>query len=343
MSARVVVVGTGLLAFALAGCAAKRCPDAQTPPAVEPATEPAAEPIVEPTVGPTVKDEPAQSGGITLPSLDGLNLTSVGPPDDGPPDAEKWLRKITVRIPTEGQSRVTDVHNASQWRGIALPRHESQRPIPRIEEPPEVRVRVAADGKVRLGRLEVASPRELGARLEELLARGPNLRLVFDAESAAPWGKVMAVAAVAADAKPNLLFQAPPGPLIGEGMGALKERLGAEAGRSIGRLNAIVPIEIGRDSQGLPNVCLRIRADAGAPYASIQQAMLAAMMNYIWRVSLVGLLDGREVEIGVGYDSPEDPPARPPVLDQRPTARRELFKREREIDMPDNIEDPYLR
>ena len=59
-----------------------------------------------------------------------------------------------------------------------------------------------------------------------------------------------------------------------------------------------------RDAQGLPNVCVRIRADAETPYRAVQGVMMAAMRAYIWRLSFVGTVDGKEVEIGPAYDAP---------------------------------------
>jgi biopolymer transport protein ExbD len=312
-----MAVGTMLVAFVLAGCTAKPGPGALTP---APAIEPASEPVAEPSVEPTVKNEPALSGGIALPSLDGLGLTNVGPPDDGPADAAKWLRKVTVDCPAGGEPLLADVRDASRWRGVALPRWEGQRPIPKkVEEPTEVRVSVAADGAIRIGRILVASPRELRATLKDILARYPRLRLVFDAEREAPWGEVVKVVAVAVEERPDLVFQAPSLVESQAELRTLREHiqlgLGGPAPEALGVFLAEADP---RYEKRAPNACVRIRADAGAPYASVQRAMVAAMMNYIWRISLVVLMDGRETEMGLVYYRRDGPPARPPVLDMVP-------------------------
>jgi len=263
----------------------------------------------------TVADaSPARSA---FPSLDGLGLTMVGPPDDGPADAKKWLRKITVDVPNEGDPRVGKGIDVSRWRGIALPRDEGQRPIPG-ETPPEVFVNVARDGTIRAGGLAIESAGALRATLRDILEQKPGLRIVFDADRAAPWGEVIKAVAVAADACPDLLFQAPSLPHGPEQRAVVEKLLGAALQGRADPVCAVASAESGEGPQVLGNNCLRIRADARASYESVQQAMVVAMMNYVWRISFVGVIEGREVEIGVAYDKSGDPPAKPPILNEGP-------------------------
>jgi biopolymer transport protein ExbD len=326
MSAAVVVAG--IMAFALAGCTPK--PD----PVREPPAEAGGPP---PSSAETTRSVPPDAG-IALPSLDGLGLTDIGPPDDGPAYAGKWLRKITVDIPAEGAPRVTDVRDASRWRGIALPRFEGQHPIPKAPRP-GVPVRVAADGTIRLGRFGATSMGNLQEMLGKVLARDPDLPLVFDAEGVVPWGVAVKAAAIAIEEQPGLHFMAPS--LVGSQaeLRTLRERIQLGlGGRAPEALGVFLAEADPRYEKRAPNACVRIQADAGAPYASVQRAMVAAMMNYVWRVSFVGTLDGREVEIGIVYDTPDDPPAKPPILDMGPPEFEDL-----EFETEDKISEVPLR
>ncbi|MHC4503719.1 MAG: ExbD/TolR family protein, partial [Planctomycetota bacterium] len=240
---------------------------------------------------------PARDIGIALPSLDGLGLTKVGSPDDGPTDAENWLRKVTVDVPVEGTPKVADARDASQWRGVALPRAENG-PIPkkRVEAPPELRVRMDAAGAIRINRKACKDLAELRKLVAEALTRGPRARVVLDAPGAAPYGKVLPVMAVMAEQDIRFDLQAPPFDPTRKRLGELFDRLTKEAKGAL------------KDRAGLPNVSLRIRADARAPWRAVQGVMIESMRAYVWRLSFVGFLDGHEVEVGHLHSTPDQPP-----------------------------------
>ncbi|MHC4250246.1 MAG: hypothetical protein ACYS9X_14055, partial [Planctomycetota bacterium] len=220
----------------------------------------------------------APSAQITIPSLDGLGLTRVGPPDDGPVDAVKWLRKITVDVPAEGAPRVTDVRDASRWRGIALPRDEGQQPIPRrVDGSPQMLVRVSGDGAILLGVVESTSVGQMRSKLKEMIARTPELRLVLVSDAAARMAHVLPVLAALVGLQNDLALRMPApeedqSPWRKTSV-ALFPRLKVEAASA------------GRDANRLPNASVRIRADAEALWGSVQGVVIAAMRAYVWRLS----------------------------------------------------------
>lgn len=248
---------------------------------------------------------PARDSGIQLPSLDGLGLTKVAPLDesDGPPGAEKWLRKVTVDVPVEGSPEVADARDAAQWRGVALPRAENG-PIPKkkVKAPPELRVRIPASGKIWIKRKASWFLIDFGKLVGELRGRLPDSQVVLDAVGAAPYGTVLPVMAVMAEQDVRFDLQAPPFDPTRKRLGELFDRLTKEAKGAL------------KDRAGIPNVCARIRADARAPWRAVQGVMVAAMRAYVWRLSFIGSLDGREVEIGHVYSAPDQPPASGPVF-----------------------------
>jgi biopolymer transport protein ExbD len=320
--------------------------------------------------------EPGPAGPrAALTPLDGLGPGEAGPSDDGPPDAAKWLKKVTVTVPAEGEAEVTGVADASRWRGIGLPRDEGSRFIPKIvKDPAEIRVKIywandkgqviysfmssyppgwegvrvplsiaGAHVEMKVNKLEIRrTPHgpdlaELARTLRELVARSP-MPVVIDARSAVPFRCVMgALAACLRAGVRTPKFQAPPPP-GGGGTGwslpaspdgvrtpaDIFEGLKEAADRSL------------RDTWGLPNVCCRIRADANAPYGKVQGVMVAAMRAYVWRLSFVGSVDGREVEIGPAYDAPDLPAAKATAEADSPVFVHDEF------DLPGDIEHPVF-
>jgi serine/threonine protein kinase/biopolymer transport protein ExbD len=279
--------------------------------------------------------QPQPGPHVSLPTLDNLGLKEFGPPDDGPSGVRKWLRKVTVTIPAEGKPQVTGATDASRWRSNARPYHSDYQSVPEFfEQRTEIRVRIywandegqmihsakmgfppnwsgqrpalsvaGAHIMIEVNNLPTPQTRvgdadldELTRVLKNLVARNP-LPVTIDAREAVPFRWVMGVIASCSRANMGLvIFQAPDmdggGPPVDAVIAA---RLKEEAGRAK------------RDTQGLPNVCVRIRADASAPYIAIQGAMMAAMRSRIWRLSLVGVIGGREVEIGMVRHDPSLP------------------------------------
>jgi len=251
---------------------------------------------------------PARDSGIALPALDGLGLTKVDPlkEADGPAGAEKWLRKVTVDVPVQGSPKVVDARDASQWRGVALPSDEDHRPIPvDLRLPPELRVTMDGSGAIRIDRKVCKDLAEFRKLIGDLQGRLPESDVVLDAGGAAPYGNVLHVIAAVTEQGIRFKFQAPPASDGGvhwwwDGdrervppAAELRKRLRQEAENWR------------RDKDGLPNACVRIRADAAAPWSSVASVMVEAVRAYMWRLSFVGLLDGREVEIGRAFTTPE--------------------------------------
>jgi len=290
---------------------------------------------------------------VVLPSVPSLGPGLAGPADDGPAEAEKWLRKVSVTVPMEGAPVVTGVADASRWRGIALPRDTGQDPVVRkVTQPTEVRVKIYwanSKGQViyndkmpfppdwpgvrvplsiegahiamklnnrRIGQMPSGIPdlNELARELRDLAARNP-MPVVIDARAKVPFVWVMWAIHSCLRAKAGpVKFQAPAyihgelrrenEPKPDDTSAGYLRRLEEEAQRA------------SLDAQKLPNVSVRIRAAAFAPYGAVQNVMLAAMRARIWRLSFVGRLDGREVEIGPVYDAPDLPDVKeePPVF-----------------------------
>ncbi|MHC4248905.1 MAG: prenyltransferase/squalene oxidase repeat-containing protein [Planctomycetota bacterium] len=322
------------------------------------------------------KPEPEPAGPrVALTPLAGLGPEEVGPSDDGPPGAAKWLRKLTVTVPAEGEAEVTGVADASRWRGIGLPRDEGSKVIPKIvKDPAEIRVKIywannkgqviysdrmafpadwpgikvplsisGAHVAMKINKLEIRQTpaggpdlNELARTLRDLAARSP-LPVVIDARSAVPFRWVMGalVACMRAGVRAPK-FQAPPPPGGGgtewwwgtpddvRTAPGIYDRLKEAASRAV------------RDTWGLPNVCCRIRADANAPYGKVQGVMVAAMRAYVWRLSFVGSVDGKEVEIGPVYDAPDLPAAKATAEADSPVFVHDEF------DLPGDIEHPVF-
>lgn len=235
---------------------------------------------------------PAKDSGIALPSLDGLKLTKVGSPDDGPAGAEKWLRKVTVDVPAEGEPTVAGFVMASKWRGIVLPKDEGQGPVASLDESRLLRVTLAEDGGIRVDGRDCPNAGEFSSLLADLPRTHPRRDMVvLDPHGSVAFGHVMRALAVVLERGVDFRFQAPDFEAPGWHVPELRARLIQEAKLATKKIGA------------RPEVCLRIRADAGVPYKRVQATMISGLGWGFLRLSFVGLLDGREVEIGITYTS----------------------------------------
>jgi len=296
---------------------------------------------------------------VSLPKVEGLASANVGPMDDGPASAEKWLRKVTVTVPAKGAPEITAVADASRWRGIALPRnvdcgslpeHFEQRTEIRIKiywansqgqviysnkmtfppDWPGVRVPLSLAGahiEIKVNKLPIRKTpegvpdlNELARILRDLNARSP-MPVIIDARAAVPFRFVLrAIASCLRAGVRTPKFQAPPPPDAGgddwwwldesDAPDAKAESVRSASPSTIMECFRREAQRAQRDEYGLPNACVRIRADANAPHRAVQDVMVAAMRAYIWRLSFVGMLDVREVEIGPVYDAPDLPDGR---------------------------------
>ncbi|MHC4202029.1 MAG: hypothetical protein ACYSU0_18725, partial [Planctomycetota bacterium] len=132
----------------------------------------------------------AKAGGVSLPSLDGLRVTKVGRADDGPPDARKWLKTITVDVPAEGAPRVAWTSEASRWRGVALPRDQGSGPAPR-PLPGGLVVKVGDSGATSVSGIAIGNLDDLVSWVVSRSKGHPGRRPVaLGPARAAPYGRV---------------------------------------------------------------------------------------------------------------------------------------------------------
>ncbi len=252
---------------------------------------------------------PAKDPGIALPALDGLGLTKVAALDesDGAPGAEKWLRKVTVDVPAEASPKIMDARDASQWRGVALPRAENG-PIPRgpvtRDRPPKpiARITITKEGLILLNDIRCKDVTDFAEKLVALDPKETFSAVILDPNRSAPFDSVLRAMGVMGEQDVDFIFQGPP---ISEG-------------KPPSKLFACLKREAdsaSMDLHNMPNVCLRIRPDAAAPYGAVQDVITEGMRHYYWRLSFVGLLDGREVEIGPLYTKPHEPREEPGLED----------------------------
>ena len=143
-------------------------------------------------------------------------------------------------------------------------------------------------------------------RLEEGLGSIPH---VVDPSPKLSFGKVLPVLTVLLDEGLPFKIQAPPIPEPGaakenESFAALHRRISEEVTRA------------GKDKDGLAKLVLKIRADRGARYGDVQMVMVAAMREYVWRITFTGTDGRREVEIGqVWWQTHEPPKASDTMID----------------------------
>jgi hypothetical protein len=230
--------------------------------------------------------KPPYTDALKLTSLDGMELRMIGPLDDGPPDAVKWLRVITVNVTAEGKAKVVDVRDASRWRGIGLPIDS----CPSDERPKIAKVRVAEDGGVSCDGEPCENLSALSAKLEPLSRDPSGLAVNFDSHPGARWRDVLRALAMSREWAYRIVFPTPPPDVdwLGEDGRSVAERFKSEG--TAARQDGFVA--------DLPVMCIRIRAAGKADYAAVQQAMLASVYGCAWRLSFTGLREGQEVEIG---------------------------------------------
>lgn len=232
------------------------------------------------------KRKPPYTDDLKLPSLDGVEIGMIGPVDDSPSDAAKWLRVIAVNVTAEGKLKVVDVRDASRWRGIGLPIDS----CPSDERPKIAKVRVAEDGGVSCDGEPCENLSALSAKLEPLSRDPAGLAVIFDAHSKARWEDALRALAVCRGWAYRIVFPTPPADVdwLGENGRSLAERFKSEG--TTARQDVFMA--------DLPVMCIRIRAAGEADYAAVQQVMLACMDGYVWRLSFSGLRSGQEAEIG---------------------------------------------
>jgi hypothetical protein len=241
---------------------------------------------------------PAKPRGITLPSLDGIGMTRIGPVCDDVPGAAKWLRKTTVIIQAEGESVVAGTALASTWRGFAEQPFDGSYPMSVAESRLRmryVRIAVAADGTISISKIKCGSLSTFRETIERLKAEHAFDKAGLVASRDALYAKVLRAMAVLVELQVrfSLYLSDPREDTLPPKLYAhLKEQEGAAT----------------RNSGNLPDVALRIRADGRASFGAVEDAILTSMRRYHWRVSFVGLLNGEEVEIGDPWTSPDEPP-----------------------------------
>jgi biopolymer transport protein ExbD len=237
----------------------------------------------------------AKDAGIAIPSLDGLGLTKVVPPDDGPDDAAKWLRKTTVNVPAKGKPQVVGTSLASRWVGAGGPWPEGSFVASSLPPPkPWARVTVTDEGRIAISRIQCGSVIDFVGKLAALTKRKAFSRVAVFPDASVPFGKVLPVVAV-------LVEQGVDFWLVSR---RVQEKPASEVLECLKREAEAAS----RNSDNLPNVSLTIRADASASWDAVYDVTDDGMRHYYWRLTFVGLLDGREVELGEVRASPEDPP-----------------------------------
>ncbi|MHC4252536.1 MAG: hypothetical protein ACYS9X_25740 [Planctomycetota bacterium] len=244
---------------------------------------------------------------VLLAQLDGVAPACTGPLEHGPDGAWTWLRVVTVGVPAEGEPFVADVRDATRWRGIALPRGNGC-----VEFPEYLNVRIGPDGAVRIARKVFADTKALDALFSEAMPRGAFDWIRVSPAPAAPWKSVMCVVATAADHTNDIRFESRYwSHTRTRDLPSLRDRLRRETGLQGSSKDHLETEEVGffgpESARGKPAVCLRVRADADAPFSAVRAVLTAAAKEHIWRISLVGLLEGREVEIGPDHGNTCDP------------------------------------
>ncbi len=237
----------------------------------------------------------AKDAGIALPSLDGLGLTKVVPPDDGPDDAEKWLRKTTVNVPAKGRSQVVGTSLASRWVGAGGPELEGSIVFTSLP-PPKLwaRVTVTDEGTIAISGIQCGSVTDFAGKMAALTKRKAFSKVTVSPDASVPFGKVLPVVAV-------LVEQGVDFWLVSR---RVQEKPASEVLECLRREAEAAS----RNSHRFPNVSLTIRADASASWDAVYDVIDDGMRHYYWRLTFVGLLGGREVELGEVRASPEDPP-----------------------------------
>ncbi len=260
--------------------------------------------------------EPEQAkddGKLVLPDITGL----AGPDAAGPETINgrgKQISRLSVLVDKAGRARSEGQGAVQPWRGVNLPKGTEPLRIEAGEQAEYVVRLTMVDGKMRIeadGKA-VADFALLGKALTDAKPRG----IVVDAAGDVPLGAVVKTVAVAVERKLPVEFRAP------------AERNDKWRDEALRRLLAGEAAKHG-SPDGLSELGLRISADERAPWASVQEVLMACMMAKVWRFSFAARLDGKEVVVGwVEGKAPKHGTvlARDKLPEFDPAKKRDIFR-----------------
>jgi hypothetical protein len=280
--------------------------------------------------------------GLVLPDVTGL----AGPAAAGPETVNlmgRHVPRITILVEKDGTVTAGKLAAVSPWRGVNLPRDMGPpAKAPVTGWPQEFIIKVGAAGGepvIQAGGKPVA---DLGA-LGKLLAEKRPGWVVIDAQPATPFGLVAGAIAAAVERDHDVEFRTPPAFTGGATVPAAPA---APARPAVGPLIALESVKhTGPD--GLSTLGVRIRADARAPWASVEAVLMDCMQAKVWRISFAAMAGGREVVIGrVESPGPGGSPgavARPvDIAPERPVENPVVTHEETDVPGPARIDEPTI-
>ncbi len=231
--------------------------------------------------------ERAPGDAMPLPQLDGLGLTRIGEPDDGDPNKEQWCTVVDVDITARGRKRVADVHRAARWRGFAFGtgKRTDGRVVP-FDPRRFLNIKIGAKGEISVEGEPCGGLADMDRLVAERLAALDGVRVLLSVHIQAAYGSVLPVLAVLAERVDRLSV-----------MAFEKETTMWTAVHGL-------PLDLARVAPG-QHRCLRIRAAETVPFEALHWILWNR--EEVQRLSFVGLVGGKEVEIGAAWDSPDLP------------------------------------
>jgi len=249
---------------------------------------------------------------LVLPDVTGLAGRNAAAPESIDGDGRQVAR-ITVEVDKNGKGKLGAEDTVKPWRGTNLPKDGGpsvSAPIGLAGDPPEAeetkeyvirltvvdgKPKIEADGKA------VDDFKALAKAMTEAKPK-PGVATI-DSAADVPFGAVAKVLAVVVEAKLPAQFRAP------------EVLEGNHADKTLRKRLASVAVKHS-DEHGLSKLGVLVRADERAPWSSVREVTIAAMMAKTWRLAFAASVDGKEVVIGnVEGKGPKHP--RPVIRHER--------------------------